>query len=708
MRVQFTCPSCGTVLEAPAQQLGTMVSCRRCRRVLYLKSQPAPTAAPKRPRGLAWALSAVAALALLAAVGAAMYLALPRGGPSHTPKSSPPAAVVVDNVPNPVPPPPKTEPPPDATPPTHVETPPLAVAPADPPKPPPADPPKPPPSDPPKLPPPDPPKPPPPDPPKPPPPDPPKPPPSDPPSQPPPAPPADGVVIYPADGQKHVPPSFPGNEVPDPIPEAHGAAAGYPVTASFPLGVAVRKARATMRDDGGNEVEAWASSPEKPAAPGNAWAQENTICIIAKKPLAPATTYSIRMSAEADGKPWSRAWTFTTAGEGDGNGRAIDVLVKRLNDYRKAAGLEPLTADPDLSAPCQAHAVYLARNTDAKDLNWNDEAENLPGYSADGRRVARRSSVNAGAGPEAMTDWAVASFIPRELLLEPGLRKLGVGAAPFVGGGFWWVIDSQGERPQDRDQAGVVLFPGPDQKGVPTAYPPGEEPGPVPEPDAKTPGYAVTVRFPPRTAVEGVEAKITDDAGKEVEAFVSTPAHPAIRGVPQHCIGLIPKNVLRPDVKYTVEMSAKVGGEAWQRKWSFRTAGESDDADALAAAAVETLNGYRRAAGVPPVTLDEKRSKACRLHARYLARNIDAPAVQGLGMHDEDMSLPGATAEGRRAGKASVISRLPDPSEVVDGWIDTLFHRIPLLSPDLKKVGYACVRLPDQSWIVVMDSEPGK
>src|ERR1700722_16890765 len=50
----------------------------------------------------------------------------------------------------------------------------------------------------------------------------------------PPTPPADGVVIYPVDGQKGVPVAFPGHELPDPIPDAHGAIAGYPVTASFP------------------------------------------------------------------------------------------------------------------------------------------------------------------------------------------------------------------------------------------------------------------------------------------------------------------------------------------------------------------------------------------------------------------------------------------------------------------------------------------
>ncbi len=515
-------------------------------------------------------------------------------------------------------------------------------------------------------------------------------------------------MIYPVDGQKDVPVAFPGHEVPDPIPEAHDGVAGFPVTASFPPGVAVRKAHAALLDADGQEVEAWASSPEAPANPRHADAQQNTICIIAKKPLAPGRTYTVRLSAQADGKAWSRAWTFTTAGADEGARRAIDAFLKRLNAHRKAAGLDPVSVDPDLSAPCTDHARYLERNFDKKDLNWNDEDPALPGATDEGRRTARRALVDAGAGPESSADWCVASFIAREVVLDASLQRVGVGVAPHAAGGFVWVIDAQSGR-GERGPAEAVLYPGPGQKDVPTAYPPGEE-LPIPDADGKAaPGYAVTALFPPRTAVADVEARLVDEAGKEVEAYVSTPKNPAIHGAPQYGIGLVPKAVLRPGAKYSVVMAATVGGEAWRRTWDFHTAGDTDEAEAAyAAAAVEALNVYRRKAGLSPVALDEALSKGCRLHARYLAKNIDQPAVQGLGMHDEDASLPGATKEGRKAGRASVVSREPDAGAAVDGWIDTLYHRVPLLNPDLKTVGYACVQLPDQGYVCVMNAESGR
>ena len=246
-------------------------------------------------------------------------------------------------------------------------------------------------------------------------------------------PPADGIVIYPVDGQKGVPVAFPGHEVPDPVPEAHGGVAGFPITASFPPGVTVRKARATLLDADGFEVEAWASSPEAPADPHRPGVQQNTVCVIAKKPLAPGCTYAVRMSAEAGGKAWARAWAFTTAAEDAGVARAAEAFLRRLNDHRKAAGVAPVSADPDLSAPCAAHARYLEQNIGQKDLNWNDEDQALPGatearapHRPGGRwwtAAAGRSRRRTGASPRC----------PRELVLDAGLQAVGVAAVAAHG-----------------------------------------------------------------------------------------------------------------------------------------------------------------------------------------------------------------------------------------------------------------------------------
>ncbi|MEK7469056.1 MAG: CAP domain-containing protein [Planctomycetota bacterium] len=116
------------------------------------------------------------------------------------------------------------------------------------------------------------------------------------------------VVMYPADGQKDVPLDF-GGERPTPIPDDPDQKAGFPVTATFREIVKVTDATATLKDAAGVEVPVWLSTPEKTVQPQG---QRNTIGLIAKDPLKPATTYTVTVDAKVDGKAWKKAWKFTT------------------------------------------------------------------------------------------------------------------------------------------------------------------------------------------------------------------------------------------------------------------------------------------------------------------------------------------------------------------------------------------------------------
>ena len=72
-------------------------------------------------------------------------------------------------------------------------------------------------------------------------------------------------------------------------------------------------------------------------------------------------------------------------------------------------------------------------------------------------------------------------------------------------------------------------------------------------------------------------------------------------------------------------------------------------------------------------------------------------------MHSEDPRLPGVTPGGKRAGKASVIAACNNPRAALDSWLDTFYHRIPLLAPELRRVGYGQAQLPNRSWVVVLN-----
>ncbi len=122
------------------------------------------------------------------------------------------------------------------------------------------------------------------------------------------------IVIYPVDQQKDVPPAFGAPEHPDPIPQSKDKKAGCPITVMFPASMTVRSVVATLEAaDAGEPVDVWLSTPEKPAA-SEAY-QRNTICLIAKAPLAPHTKYRVKIQARVKDKPWEKSWQFTTGKE---------------------------------------------------------------------------------------------------------------------------------------------------------------------------------------------------------------------------------------------------------------------------------------------------------------------------------------------------------------------------------------------------------
>jgi hypothetical protein len=128
----------------------------------------------------------------------------------------------------------------------------------------------------------------------------------------------------------------------------------------------------------------------------------------------------------------------------------------------------------------------------------------------------------------------------------------------------------------------------------------------------------------------------------------------------------------------------------------------------IAAEAVARVNHHRRLAGLSPVVLDAELSRGCRLHAGYLLTNHDHPSTRGLGMHDQDAKLPGYTPEGKKAGADSVIAGGMPPLPAIDDWLATFYHRVPLLDPDLGRIGFGHVKGSPVGWYVVMNTTAGK
>lgn len=123
--------------------------------------------------------------------------------------------------------------------------------------------------------------------------------------------------------------------------------------------------------------------------------------------------------------------------------------------------------------------------------------------------------------------------------------------------------------------------------------------------------------------------------------------------------------------------------------------GASDQLDVLA-----RVNRLRASAGLPAVDLDATLSANCTAHADYLGANgwsgYDDP-------HFEDPELDGYSEIGNVTAKRSLIMGAPH-RYAIDAFWRTYYHRMPLLHPDLERIGVST----GHRWISVIDARGGR
>jgi uncharacterized protein YkwD len=125
--------------------------------------------------------------------------------------------------------------------------------------------------------------------------------------------------------------------------------------------------------------------------------------------------------------------------------------------------------------------------------------------------------------------------------------------------------------------------------------------------------------------------------------------------------------------------------------------------DTLELRVKQLVDHYRAAVGLPASTLDAKLSKGCMEHAEYMRLNKDSDAVAGLNAHHQRPNLRGASAEGAACGAAAdLFFGVSDLEVAVDGWMSVLYHRRPILSPTLDRIGVGYARLPDGSYMAAL------
>ena len=96
--------------------------------------------------------------------------------------------------------------------------------------------------------------------------------------------------------------------------------------------------------------------------------------------------------------------------------------------------------------------------------------------------------------------------------------------------------------------------------------------------------------------------------------------------------------------------------------------------------ALAVLNGVRAALKLQPLTRDPELERIGALHIKYMAKH-------GIG-HVEDKSAPEYTPDGAKAGLGCVISAASgDARSGVINLLDTFYHRVSMLDPDLAITG---------------------
>jgi len=114
--------------------------------------------------------------------------------------------------------------------------------------------------------------------------------------------------------------------------------------------------------------------------------------------------------------------------------------------------------------------------------------------------------------------------------------------------------------------------------------------------------------------------------------------------------------------------------------------------------ALAQVNRFRTACGLPTVDEEEALNFAAQAHAEFIVKNCANYANSGLSPHNEDPGWPGFTGVNfwdrtahfgyQGMGGAEIIAFVNNPTLAVSGWMDTLYHRLPITDPATVEIGY--------------------
>ncbi len=116
--------------------------------------------------------------------------------------------------------------------------------------------------------------------------------------------------------------------------------------------------------------------------------------------------------------------------------------------------------------------------------------------------------------------------------------------------------------------------------------------------------------------------------------------------------------------------------------------GQKEALDYLNSIRQDALGGVQRKEPIA-VGFDADLSAGCLKHAKYLLQHKEQ-AEKWPDAHEEYPDKSGFSVEGSFAGLHSVIAPgSRSAKDAIDGWMATFYHRLPLLEPNIVRIGFA-------------------
>lgn len=270
----------------------------------------------------------------------------------------------------------------------------------------------------------------------------------------------------------------------------------------------------------------------------------------------------------------------TTQVEASSYSYSADQLqaLATLNEYRKEAGMNPVTLDPFLTKAASNHYAYLNTNGHAYGHSEVKGHKGFTGVTSKDRVKAVGGSLGQLVGenivfgarnsPNSIYDLVHNAPLHRESLLNPDIQSVGFAVEKGNQKGMHVIVmrvDSYEQRDSDH------VYPVPNMKNVNPLFAGNEIPDPLEDYGIDQSGHILTYWLPSEITVseDDLTFVLKDSKGNTVPAFLDF----FYSGVAK----LIPKKVLNYNETYTatVKWKARHTGETGGRTWSFTTMANS-------------------------------------------------------------------------------------------------------------------------------------